>query len=300
MKTTDVREGRQSPSGYQAQIGPGLLEAHPIAKAYPDLSDGELDALAQDIARNGLKHPITIDHATGMILDGVQRARALARLGRQPGAGQIVHFRVDGSATDLDRLAFVQSCNAHRRHLTPGQRADSEVWARQAAGQKPAQPGRQPNTPSGVFTRDDVAESADVSPRTAERAISKVKENGRVREKTLREKAKAAGKRAGLAVEKMARENGAGEAQEWDMEQAHQESTAASLAGQVDDRGCDDLKAEYIRLVEELQSGAGRQRVEIQKLREQLTSEKMVAKSARAYAQRIEQGLKDRGLHDLI
>jgi ParB-like chromosome segregation protein Spo0J len=91
------------------------LAHHEYARLFPMLSDEEVQELADDIAKNGLRIPIVID-ADDKILDGRNRAAACAIAGVEP-----VYEPFIGS--DEEKLAFVVSCNIHRRHLTTSQRA---------------------------------------------------------------------------------------------------------------------------------------------------------------------------------
>lgn len=91
------------------------LAHHEYARLFPMLSDEEVQELAEDIAKNGLRIPIVID-ADDKILDGRNRAAACAIAGVEP-----VYEPFVGS--DEEKLAFVVSCNIHRRHLTTSQRA---------------------------------------------------------------------------------------------------------------------------------------------------------------------------------
>ena len=215
------------------RIGRTGLAAHPIAAAWPDLDAKALDALAQDIAQNNLKHPIVVDgDDRSLILDGVQRARAFAVLDRVPGIGHMVEFRK--GASQEEKVAFVLSQNQHRRHLGPGERADAVVAAYLAAGLTFAERGRPENgsnEPIVSVTRKQVAEAADVSDITARRAIQRARQPqpspARPRSPAAKVDAlaKAAGKRAGLAVEKMAAEADEAHALELDQEADHQAAT---------------------------------------------------------------------------
>jgi hypothetical protein len=87
------------------------MKFHPYADILPLLEGEAFDALAADIAANGLLEPITIHE--GMILDGRNRYRACEAAGIEP---RFLEF--DGD----DPLAFVLSLNLHRRHLSESQR----------------------------------------------------------------------------------------------------------------------------------------------------------------------------------
>jgi len=97
-----------------ARMGKSLAH-HEYARLFPMLSDEDVQELADDIAKNGLRIPIVID-ADDKILDGRNRAAACAIAGVDPVYEPFI-------GTDEDKLAFVVSCNIHRRHLTTSQRA---------------------------------------------------------------------------------------------------------------------------------------------------------------------------------
>ena len=85
---------------------------HPAADAFPMASKDDLNALAVDIVRNGLQHPIVLTPA-GEVLDGRNRLAACA----------LVKVEPDFVTYDGDPWAYVVSANAMRRNLTTGQRA---------------------------------------------------------------------------------------------------------------------------------------------------------------------------------
>lgn len=124
------------------------LAHHEYARLFPMLSDEEVQELAEDIAKNGLRIPIIID-ADDKILDGRNRAAACAIAGVEP-----VYEPFVGS--DEDKLAFVVSCNIHRRHLTTSQRASvaaklMPIYEAQAAKrQKATQPKKGQNVSNQV------------------------------------------------------------------------------------------------------------------------------------------------------
>jgi len=94
------------------------LSPHPLSEVFPRMDKGELDILAEDIKRNGLKEPITLFE--GKILDGNNRYRACLKIGYRSKEGDIRQFDIK---THGDPLAFVVSANLHRRHLNESQRA---------------------------------------------------------------------------------------------------------------------------------------------------------------------------------
>jgi hypothetical protein len=95
---------------------------HPLCTLFPRLDAAEFDALADDIAANGLMNPIVL--LDGMILDGGNRYEACMAAGVEP---RFVEF--SGSSP----VAFVLSANLHRRHLSAGQQAaivaSAQDWA---------------------------------------------------------------------------------------------------------------------------------------------------------------------------
>ena len=90
----------------------GLLY-HPLADLFPLLDGEEFAELVADIAKHGVREPITLHD--GRILDGRNRARAAAA------AGVACPTRIyDGN----DPLGFVISLNIRRRHLTASDKRD--------------------------------------------------------------------------------------------------------------------------------------------------------------------------------
>ena len=91
-----------------------LTEFHPLADAFPLLEGREFMDLSDDIAANGLNHPVVMFE--GKILDGRNRYRACISAGVEPFRRQ---FEGDFEAAKR----FVISENLKRRHLDTGQRA---------------------------------------------------------------------------------------------------------------------------------------------------------------------------------
>jgi hypothetical protein len=87
------------------------------------LPSDELEALAADIAENGLLDPITVD-GTGTVLDGRNRLTACELAKVEP------HFVIH----DGDPFALILSKNAHRRHMSTGARAMATAKVLAAAG----------------------------------------------------------------------------------------------------------------------------------------------------------------------
>lgn len=92
------------------------MKIHPYANLFPMQSDEEIQTLADDIAKHGLRQPIVID-ADEMILDGRNRSLACA-------IAQVKPIYEPFVGTDAEKLAYVVSVNVHRRHLSTEQRAE--------------------------------------------------------------------------------------------------------------------------------------------------------------------------------
>jgi len=138
------------------------VNAHPAAALFPLISDAEISALGRDIAENGQRHPVVLWR--GMILDGRNRARACAAIGRKPET-------VDMSdMSERDAVRFVISTNVHRRHLSESQRA---MITSELAKMERADTLRQNTDASNeatVMTQDEAAELMNVSRSSVQRA----------------------------------------------------------------------------------------------------------------------------------
>ena len=88
-------------------------EYHPLANLLPLMNDDDLWQLTKDISKNGLLRPIVLFE--GKILDGRNRYIACRRINETP---RFVEFD-----EKCDPLDFVESMNAHRRHLNSAQKA---------------------------------------------------------------------------------------------------------------------------------------------------------------------------------
>lgn len=92
------------------------FEFHQAANLFPIMQEHELNALADDIKKNGQRDPIIIFE--GKILDGRNRWKACKLAGCEPKIRLMSLLEMGGSPTQ-----FVLSTNLHRRHLTPIQAA---------------------------------------------------------------------------------------------------------------------------------------------------------------------------------
>lgn len=90
------------------------LKNHPYADLFPMMTAAELDALAADIAENGLRQPVVTYQ--GAVLDGRNRLLACDRAKVEPAF-------VEHEGDEASALALVISLNVQRRDLTAAQRA---------------------------------------------------------------------------------------------------------------------------------------------------------------------------------
>ena len=101
------------------------LQRHAVNQ-YPQMRGVQYEALKADIAANGLRQPPIVYE--GQFIDGDARVRACAELGVP-----ITRFGVyDGD----NPAELVNSLNAHRQHLTHGQRVMAAALTLQKAGRR--------------------------------------------------------------------------------------------------------------------------------------------------------------------
>lgn len=150
------------------------LQAHPFSRLFPMLDGEAFEALADDIAENGLRNPITLFE--GQILDGRNRHRACEVKG--------IDARFDNfTGTSTEALSYVVSLNLKRRHLNESQRgmvaaklanmqvgnvAKQRSLAAQASENKETNHGVPIGTP--VVSRKEAQEMMNVSKGTLARA----------------------------------------------------------------------------------------------------------------------------------
>lgn len=102
------------------RAGEGIttIPYHAAAAIFPGMHEDDMNALVEDVRRNGLLQPIwTYD---GQIIDGRHRYEACLETGTEP------QFREYGGD---DVIAFVIGLNLMRRHLTESQKATIAVEA---------------------------------------------------------------------------------------------------------------------------------------------------------------------------
>jgi transposase-like protein len=84
-------------------------ELHSLTQKYPPMEAEEFAAFRADLAAHGQKNPIWLFE--GKVLDGRNRLRACLELGLDPVFAEF-------AGTEAEAVAFVDSQNLHRRHLS--------------------------------------------------------------------------------------------------------------------------------------------------------------------------------------
>jgi hypothetical protein len=97
-------------------------KVHPAADVFPMIEGEPLAELVEDIKKNGLKTPITVDKH-GVLLDGRSRLQALELAGMKLPESNVQIYYGDHP------VEWIISANVHRRHLTKQQKADAIVAA---------------------------------------------------------------------------------------------------------------------------------------------------------------------------
>ena len=101
----------------------GEYPVHPVASLFPMIDDDALNALAEDIKKNGQREPILVAFLDGrelnepVIVDGRNRFKACEIAGVEP------EFSNDYVMEPDEIGPWVISHNLHRRHLTTSQKA---------------------------------------------------------------------------------------------------------------------------------------------------------------------------------
>jgi ParB-like nuclease family protein len=133
------------------------MKFHPLSECLPIMPGHELDELANDIKKHGLRNPITVFEKK--IIDGRNRYLACKKAKVKP---RFEEF--DGE----DPVAFVFSNNIPRRHLTPSQRAACAV--RLIAAADDWAPAGRPKIGAQAPILDQIANTAGTSKDTVKRA----------------------------------------------------------------------------------------------------------------------------------
>ena len=129
------RSSKPQPSDPQAapKSWRDVLPIHPAADLFPLMSPDELQALGEDIKKNGLTSPIVL--WLPMIAANAARRQQSARCDRDRtgsrstvatsiGARTSSHQQGDRAERSVDPYAYVISANIHRRHLTAEQKRE--------------------------------------------------------------------------------------------------------------------------------------------------------------------------------
>ena len=101
----------------------GEYPVHPVASLFPMIDDDALNALAEDIKKNGQREPILVAFLDGrelnepVVVDGRNRFKACEIAGVEP------EFSNDYVMEPHEIGPWVISHNLHRRHLTTSQKA---------------------------------------------------------------------------------------------------------------------------------------------------------------------------------
>ena len=156
----------------------GEYPVHPVASLFPMIDDDALNALAEDIKKNGQREPILVAFLDGrelnepVIVDGRNRFKACEIAGVEP------EFSNDYVMEPHEIGPWVISHNLHRRHLTTSQKAAVAVAyeaelaklakARQLAALKQNQtedtvPVNLPERTKGEDSRDSAGDLFQVS-----------------------------------------------------------------------------------------------------------------------------------------
>jgi hypothetical protein len=143
-----------------------VLAVHPAAELFPLMSADELKALGEDIKKNGLRSPASLQldgDGTPVLLDGRNRLDALALLDEEITLDNSSIF--DTIPSDIDPYAYVISVNIRRRHLTT---AEKIKLVEDVIRLNPQMSSRR------------AAKLANVSPTTATKARAKLEQAGDV------------------------------------------------------------------------------------------------------------------------
>ena len=133
---------------------------HALSAIFGDMPNTEYASLLKSVQDNGFTHPKIITYED-KILDGWHRFRVAQHLGKE---SDLIFEELSG----VSPVEFVLAENLHRRHLTASQRgqmvAEANEWA--MAGN----PEKLTSSNDEVKTREEMAEQANVSTKTIDRA----------------------------------------------------------------------------------------------------------------------------------
>ena len=141
-------------------------ERHHLSAIFGDIPTEEFNALQADIDKNGFTDHVIITYE-GKILDGWHRYKIAKKVDR-------LEELVFKPLTVFDPSEYVISKNMHRRHLTESQRAqivvEAHKWATGGGDRMSEKYKTTSQSCEVVKTREEMAEEANVSPRTIDTA----------------------------------------------------------------------------------------------------------------------------------
>lgn len=106
----------------------GEYPVHPVASLFPMIDDDALNALAEDIKKNGQREPIIVAYLDEamidepVVIDGRNRHAACKLAGIEPEFKFVMSLN-DRELSPQVIADWIISHNLHRRHLTPSQKA---------------------------------------------------------------------------------------------------------------------------------------------------------------------------------
>lgn len=106
----------------------GEYPVHPVASLFPMIDDDALDALAEDIKKNGQREPIIVAYLDEamidepVVIDGRNRHAACKLAGIEPEFKFVMSLN-DRELSPQVIADWIISHNLHRRHLTTSQKA---------------------------------------------------------------------------------------------------------------------------------------------------------------------------------
>lgn len=145
---------------------PVALKRHPLSSMFGDMPARDLKELREDISKNGLLEAITLHE--GMVLDGWHRYVCLCELGIKLKDGE--NCQDYDPDIDGEVKTFVLSKNIYRRQLSAGDRV--RLVAKTLGYKNPGRGGDKSKGSRDLLTMKKVAGIAQVSEKTAKRALS--------------------------------------------------------------------------------------------------------------------------------
>ena len=152
----------------------GEYPVHPVASLFPMIDDDALDALAEDIKKNGQREPIIVAYLDEamidepVVIDGRNRHAACRLAGIEPEFKFVMSLN-DRELSPQVIADWIISHNLHRRHLTTSQKAmvgqgylaylKEEAKKRQDAGRANSHASRRGELASAKSREPNVRES---------------------------------------------------------------------------------------------------------------------------------------------